>query len=58
MTQNGSTDGSYSSAVNMALRMKHCAIDKEHELAKETGSKKCSSEQSHIQEDKHKEEDE
>jgi hypothetical protein len=56
MTLNGSTDGSYSPAVNMALRMKLCTTDKQHELATEIGSKKCSSEQSHIHEEEDKQE--
>ena len=48
MTLNGWADGSRSSAVNTALKRKLCTTDKEHELATDSGSEKCSTVDSHI----------
>jgi len=49
MTLKRSADGSHSSVVNMALKRKLCTTDKENEMATDSGSEKCSSVDSHIQ---------
>jgi len=49
MTLNGSADKSYNSGVITALKGKLCATDKEHELATESGSEICSSEDSNTE---------